>query len=761
MIIMALTFTLDPEKTKALHEDHKAWLKDNLPELLKADFDTKKKDLKDDISYDMLKVFYSSFRVAQTSFVLENNSGKPCNQLIYSLIAEAGKKHKADKEKLAIIIEFQKQYRAFLKIFMEKSLLDAIHQSIDELDERVPQLKTDSDFVTLRQLFNSDARMLKTTDDCLMVFGYIGALCEALTNKPVFKSLQPDDQKKFKQFKTLAERLIGEFDYSNVKKKSLLQRMLQGVETTTATVGLLIGITAAVLGIAGLFFPPLLVPAGILGTISLISYTASVISFARMSYEGFGFGLLPAEREAGFSVIDILLLPINFASMNIFSSLSKIFNHASRYLFLIESLISNIITNVLPDIVDTDTVINDARAMVTNYGNEHYHSQDTYNFQNIANSLSNAKPSETHKVMKQTKEQVKQVEFKQAIDKLQEAKTILKTIKLNSADDKVINSWNSLKGHLDNYFKAVAEYQKIRPTDGDIKYIENAKHRKTNLSKVIRYAKELKSAGVQQIFIETVAKAAETIAPIETERIDKLVYSSARFNRAHTYIGRPKAGTNFPTNAPLPNALSHHADIIDLAEKLLPIFDIGMSPAEKRLKTALLTYRKSLRFHENRCDLLSVSSSAVLSDIQKLPIHTDVAVAFVWDAAQKQVYYVDKITNECRALIVSDKARTEFDVMMRPLREGHSRTLTNKEIRDITSITGYAHGHKREARLADFQEACEKYITGTLPDSANRVIATKLQQLLIKDQESLKASFTTNDSEDYEWELVDYKPKVF
>src|SRR5262245_48884709 len=116
---MALTLNLIKANTDALHLDHQTWIEENIKgTALEQSFKARKTKA---ISYDMLSVFYSSSRFGETSLTQEGNPGEPCARLLFDLIKKSKKKYKKDKEELAKIAEFEKQYGKFLKIFVEKS----------------------------------------------------------------------------------------------------------------------------------------------------------------------------------------------------------------------------------------------------------------------------------------------------------------------------------------------------------------------------------------------------------------------------------------------------------------------------------------------------------------------------------------------------------------------------------------------------------------------------------------------------------------
>src|SRR5262245_42825265 len=143
---ITLSFSKKEEKTGKLHLDHETWIRANIPQnSLKPIFDDKIKNKT--ISYDALRVFYSSSRVGQTSITQENNSGIPCDKIIYSVIQERKTRFKNDKEALNEIYQFEKRYKEYFSTFIEKSLVQAVHNSIKEITS--DKLKTDKNFIKL------------------------------------------------------------------------------------------------------------------------------------------------------------------------------------------------------------------------------------------------------------------------------------------------------------------------------------------------------------------------------------------------------------------------------------------------------------------------------------------------------------------------------------------------------------------------------------------------------------------------------------
>lgn len=208
---------------------------------------------------------------------------------------------------------------------------------------------------------------LQTRYDCLQTHRQISLLVQEL------RALVNADDKEtvatVKQLEVLGKRIIdGHYEYA--KKMTLTEAISNDVATATSIIGWTTGFPAAILGVAGIFFPPLLVPAGILGSISFISYTASIISVANMANQAFTYGRSPHPRDFWWMVFDIVLAPINLAGGAIFSAfanLAKPVKHLPNIINAVGNWWNNVFSNLLPDVFVVKDNIDDSKKMGSAY----------------------------------------------------------------------------------------------------------------------------------------------------------------------------------------------------------------------------------------------------------------------------------------------------------------------------------------------------------------------------------------------------------
>ncbi|WP_419419205.1 hypothetical protein ACNVED_11760 [Legionella sp. D16C41] len=174
------------------------------------------------------------------------------------------------------------------------------------------------------------------------------------------------EAEKIKIIEVLAKRLVDDY-YRDAKKVTFSDAVQKDVATIASTFSIIIGLTAAVLGIAAFFFPPLAIPALILGSIGFISYLATILSTIKIAEEGLIYKRPPKLSELLWLALDIVLFPLNFVSGQLFSLIGKGFNWSSSIIKILTDVWDNVLSNILPDIFSAKETFKDTATIGTRY----------------------------------------------------------------------------------------------------------------------------------------------------------------------------------------------------------------------------------------------------------------------------------------------------------------------------------------------------------------------------------------------------------
>lgn len=330
---------------QTIQTEHETWVKKNAPSFL--DFI---KIVNQQYSILNFPELWSGARLFETK-IEKKGKDSPASVEITEVIKTAQKKYKDDPLKIKEINDFEKKYTKYLALLKERCLLHAIAQTLYEINRSKKQKEAQlleeikQDF---QKTLNISALLnMQTRQDCLKAHKQITMLAYALRNKA-----DDNEQEKIIQLEVLSKRLL-DCHYEGTKKSTLREALANDLSTITSFIGLGVGIPAAILAIAGIFFPPLLPIAGILGTIGFISYTASAISVVKMANEAISYGRGPSPSDVKWMIFDIVLAPFYIVGGQIFSGLS----HALKNLKPLRNIVkatgdiwNNIVSNVFPDI---------------------------------------------------------------------------------------------------------------------------------------------------------------------------------------------------------------------------------------------------------------------------------------------------------------------------------------------------------------------------------------------------------------------------
>ncbi len=263
------------EIDKVIVQEHQTWLADtnNVPDCLQElkTLDSTSTKSGKNISFSVLKYpkQWSGARMLETSIVVETSTDISCYPLILNHLERKKSLNKNDTKQIAALDAFKKNYQKFYNALKERCLLLAIQQTAAKLMPAANDLSEREQ--RLLSYFNDLSPInLLTRDDCLKQHCEIVLICNALKQSGQFK-----DESQLQQLEVLSKRWT-DIHYEKVKKSTSLELGLNGISTVSSTLGLITGIAAASLGMAGLFFPPLLAPAAILGAISMVSYVLLV-----------------------------------------------------------------------------------------------------------------------------------------------------------------------------------------------------------------------------------------------------------------------------------------------------------------------------------------------------------------------------------------------------------------------------------------------------------------------------------------------------
>lgn len=192
---------------------------------------------------------------------------------------------------------------------------------------------------------------MQTRVDCLQAHRKVNLLCYALKAQ-VKANPQLDEQ--IKQLEILSKRLI-DMHYVNAKKLSLIDAIAKDATTVTSSLGLATGITAALLALLSFAFPPLAIPAAVLGFISFVSYTSTIISIIKMVHEAGEYGRGPNPSDVKWLITDVLLAPLNIVGGLIFAKFADLFRseHVKMIIEIAGFVWNSVLSNFVPDAIET------------------------------------------------------------------------------------------------------------------------------------------------------------------------------------------------------------------------------------------------------------------------------------------------------------------------------------------------------------------------------------------------------------------------
>lgn len=342
---ISLSFIDIDNINQSIQKEHESWVKKNAPQYV--NFDKIKNPQYSILNYPDL---WSGARLFETK-IEKIGINNPASEEIAELIQKAQKNYKADPLKTEEIKRFEKKYTKYLSLLKERCLLLAITQTLNTIN--IPKKKNEAIHlkdikVDFQKALNFSALLnMQTRQDCLKAHRQITMLSYALRNKA-----DESQQRNIKQLEVLSKRLL-DGHYESAKKLRLFEAIANDLSTVTSFIGLAVGILAAILVIASLFFPPLLPIAGILGSIGFISYTASAISVIKMANEAINYGRGPSPTDVKWMIFDIVFAPLYIVGGQIFSGIT----HALKNVKPLQNLMkttgniwNNIVSNVFPDI---------------------------------------------------------------------------------------------------------------------------------------------------------------------------------------------------------------------------------------------------------------------------------------------------------------------------------------------------------------------------------------------------------------------------
>lgn len=336
-------------------KEHAAWLEKNAP--VSINLSEIKLNQYSILDYPDL---WSGARLFETSIEKKGDSN-PVSEEVEKLIDEAKKENKKDQIATKELQGFKEKYKKYLDFMKERCLLLAIDHTLQDINgSEGNQKELDPIKEKFQSILNPSSLLkLQTHLDCLQAHKQTALLCSELRNKT--PKSEVGEIEKINQLEVLAKRLL-DCHYERAKKMTLTEALAEDVSTVSSFVGLLTGVPAAILGIAGIFFPPLLVPAAILGIISFTSYVSSAISAAKVLNEAVQYGRSPSGSDVKWLVIDSVFAPFNLFGGKIFSSIA----HALRPMKNVKELVKHIgtlwndvISNIFPDTVETKEVLTD------------------------------------------------------------------------------------------------------------------------------------------------------------------------------------------------------------------------------------------------------------------------------------------------------------------------------------------------------------------------------------------------------------------
>ncbi|KTC89249.1 MULTISPECIES: hypothetical protein [Legionella] len=339
-----------------IQEEHASWVKKHAPSFINHE------QIKG-IQYGILNYpkLWSGTRFFETNIDVnideESKNKNNAFEEINKLIKDAKKSHSNQKKEIE---EFEKQYKRFFNTLKERCLLKAITKTLESIDG--PDLdKVKENF---RKTLNYSSLLnMQTRFDCLQAHRDVTLLCYALRDQA-----NPNAQKQIKQLEVLSKRLI-DIHYVNAKKMNLLDAIAKDVTTVTSFIGLATGVTAAILALLSFAFPPLALPAVILGFISFVSYTSTIISTIKMAHEAAEYGRGPNPSDVKWLVTDILLAPLNLVGGLIFAKFADLFHseHVQAIINTVGFVWNNVLSNFVPDAIEAKEVTIDLLEVGSSY----------------------------------------------------------------------------------------------------------------------------------------------------------------------------------------------------------------------------------------------------------------------------------------------------------------------------------------------------------------------------------------------------------
>lgn len=337
---------------QTIQSEHAAWLKANMPTTVSLP------DLQQN-QYGILNKpqLWSGLRIFETKIKTADKNSKSAFEIIQEQIKNSIKEHKEDPAIQEELKQFAKKYRKYVNFIKQRSLLLSINQTVNDLTA------TDDNKVLIQNfnevLSDSFTLAMQTRYDCLQAYKKVSIIAAALRAQT--DKTNTEELSRIKQLEVLSKRLLDIY-YEHAKKMTIRELFASYLSTSTFFIGLVSGVAAAVLGILGIFFPPLLFAGGILGMMSFISYGATIISALTMTHDAIEYGRSPDSRDLKWLLLDTVLIPFYVIGGRIFASIFSLFGSSDsigKTLHHVNYSWNEIIGNVFPDVIDTQETVTD------------------------------------------------------------------------------------------------------------------------------------------------------------------------------------------------------------------------------------------------------------------------------------------------------------------------------------------------------------------------------------------------------------------
>ncbi|WP_133138915.1 hypothetical protein [Legionella genomosp. 1] len=528
---MAITLKNLESIDQSIQKEFEQWIKSHVPETVK-DTDQIKTSQYSILNYPAL---WSGARLFETRINAAKSKEKPASESIDELIEKSKKANKKDEKALKEILAFEKLFKKQAEYFKEKALIQFVNKTIDDLsianDDAAKSINQIKD--KIRNLFSANALLkLQRRYDCLQTHRQISLLCQELRTFADAKN--KDALETIIQLEVLGKRVI-DGQYEHAKKMTLTEAIGYDVATATSLIGWVTSFPAAILGLAGIFFPPLLVPAGIIGTISFISYAASIISVANMAHQAFAYGRSPHPRDFWWMVMDVVLAPVNLAGGAIFSSfanLAKPIKHLPNVINIIGDWWNNVFSNILPDVFFVKDSYEDSKKIGATYTarGQLRNSPTASSWKQMGSALSQMESDAASKI-RNTKEEIALVKADSKrrpviSEVVQDKEALLKNLKEQLEDTP---DFKSIYQALDDYFGLESKLPKSHQYVNTREYREEIYRKSCALVNLLEACNQLTSGNQElaepQGLINQIAQNARVIEQHLSDTYQKLLSS--------------------------------------------------------------------------------------------------------------------------------------------------------------------------------------------------------------------------------------------